>query len=103
MTESTPLPVTQQQLDSLRDAARAATSWDVVLRPSTASTFTARLRAAQVALKQLELDLASLPNAEVPTAGSHPTDRESALLELRGNFRLVRSSITGVSDGMRVV
>jgi hypothetical protein len=103
MTDSTPLPATQQQLDDLRDAARVATSWEVVHRPGTASTFPVRVRAAQHALKLLERDLASLPIADEPNAENHPNTQGSALLELRENFRTVRSAITGVSESPRVV
>jgi cyclic beta-1,2-glucan synthetase len=102
MTDSTPMPITQQQLDRLHEAARKATSWDVVHRPSTASSFPARVRAAQHALKLLERDLASLPIADAPAAENHPTARDVALLELRKDFRLVRSAIADVSDSPRV-
>ena len=108
MTDSAPIldpqqPLVSPLLEHLRDAARAAASWDVVHRPNTASTFPARVRAAQNALKLLEADLASLPMADAAAGDAHPTAQSSALLELRENYRLLRSAITGVSDSPRVV
>ncbi len=102
MTDSAPMPITQQQLDHLREAAREATSWDVVHRPSTASSFPARVSAALHALKLLERDLASLPMADAPAEENHPSARDAALLELQKNFRLVRSAIADVTDSPRI-
>jgi hypothetical protein len=92
-----------QLLEHLHDAARTAASWDVMHRPNTASTFPVRVRAAQKALRLLETNLASLPIADTAVGDAYSTSQSSALLELRENFRLLRSVITGVSDSPRVV
>jgi hypothetical protein len=84
--------------DRVYSAADAAKSWDVVLRPESASTFPKRISAARHALKNFEEDLARLPDA--PGAVG---DHKVALLELRANQRLLRSAIGAVSDRPEVV
>ena len=96
-------PLAGQMLEHLRDAARAAASWDVEHRPNTTCTFTARVRAAQKALRLLETDLASAPIADTAAGGTYSTSQSYALLELREYFRVLRSAISGVSDSPRVV
>ncbi len=103
MTESATISDQQQMLDHLRAAAGAAASWDVVRRPETTGAFPARIRAAQHSLKLLERDLASLPIEDAEGRDNHVTSRNSALLELRENFRLLRSAVAGVSDNPRLV
>jgi hypothetical protein len=99
---------TQQSLDSqllehIRDAARSAALLDVVHRSRASSTFPARVRAAQRALRSLEKDLAALPVAEDASGDTQLNSKDSALLDLRENFRLLRSVITGVSDSPGIV
>ena len=72
MTNSAPILNSQQppgstSIEHLRDVARAAASWDVVHRPNTTSTFPARVRSVEKALKLLEADLASTPIPDAAT------------------------------------
>ena len=90
-------------LENLREAARVASSWDVVHRPTTNGAFHARLRAAQKGLRLLETDLALQPIAEAAAVDTSATSPSSSLLGLRENFRLLRSAITGVADSLRAV
>jgi hypothetical protein len=89
--------------EHLREAARVAASWDVVQRPSTTGAFPARVRAARNGLRLLETDLASQPIAEAVAVDTQTGSQGSNLYELRENFRLLRSAITGVSDSLRIV
>src|SRR5258708_1449069 len=101
MTDSHTVSDQQQLLERLRAATAVAKSWDVVHRPETPGTFPERVRVAQNALKQLEQDLALLPIADAAGGEIQSTPRSSALLELRENFRLLRSAINGVIDNPR--
>src|ERR1700719_3782011 len=103
MTDSATISDQQPLLEHLRVATVVAKSWEVVHRPESISTFPARVRAAQDALKKLEQDLAALPVAVAPGKEGQLTSRSAALLELRENFRLLRSAINGVSDSPREV
>ncbi len=101
MTDTTAIPETPQPLqgevlERLRKGAHATASWNVVHRPETASIFTARILAARKSLKQLEASLARLP-AKSATEES----RNSTLLELRANSRLLRSAVSGMSGRPR--
>ena len=96
-------PLAGHLIEHLRDAARAAASWNVVHRPNTASTFPARVSAARRALKRLETNLAALPFQDAAHVDSDPAPRRSALIEMRENIRLLRSAINGVSNSTRVV
>jgi len=91
-------PLASQMLERMRDAARAAASWNVIDRPSTTSSFPARIQAARSALKLLEANLASLPIAAAVEADSSPVPEKSPLRVLWENFRLLRSALTAVSD-----
>jgi len=108
MNDTASILNTQQSLDSqmlerIHEAARSAASLDVVHRSRASSTFPARVRAAQKALRSLEKDLAALPPADAESGDTRPNSQDSVLLDLRENFRLLRSAITGVSDSPRVV
>ncbi len=96
-------PLAGHLLEHLRDAARAAASWNIVHRPSTAGTFPARVRAARSALKRLETNLAALPIPDAAAVDTHPASQSSALIEIRENLRLLRSAMNGLSDSSRVV
>ncbi len=102
MIESATISETQQLHEQLSDAARVAASWDVVHRPTTNGTFAARVQAARLALRQLEKDLASLSTADAACGDIRSPSQRSALLDLRENFRLLRSAISGLSDNPRV-
>jgi cyclic beta-1,2-glucan synthetase len=103
MTDSATISDQQPLFEQLRVATAVAQSWEVVHRPESISTFPARVRAAQDTLKKLEHDLATVPAATAPGQEGQVTSRSSALLELRENFRLLRSAINGVSDSPREV
>jgi hypothetical protein len=98
-----PEPLAGDVLAHLCQAADAAASWNVVHRPASASTFSKRVGAARNALKQIEKELASPRFAETATGEAHPAPRNSALADLRENYRLLRSAIHDVADGPRVV
>jgi hypothetical protein len=89
--------------ERLREAARVAATWDVAHRPVTAGTFPERLRAVKNKLKLLDADLASQPNTEAATSGAGMPSRNGIVLELRENFRMLRSAVTGVSDSLRII
>jgi hypothetical protein len=96
-------PLASHAIDHLYQAARAAASWDVVHRPTSASTFPTRVRATQNALRQMEKELASPHIADTATGETQPASRSSAMNDLRENYRLLRSAISGVADSLRVV
>ena len=80
------------KLRELSNAAQVAASWDVATRPTNAGNFQERVQAARDAIQELELQLTPLP------AAANPDDlRMIALLDLRGNPRLLRSAVTAVS------
>src|SRR5664279_1324775 len=81
-----------EKLKELSNAAQVAASWDVATRPTNAGNFQGRIQAARQAIQELERTLTSLP------ATANPDDlRMIALLDLRGNPRLLRSAVTAVS------
>jgi cyclic beta-1,2-glucan synthetase len=96
-------PLSSDALEHLHQAARAAASWNVVHRPISASTFPARVRAAQNAIKQLEKELASPRTVDTATGYMQATSHSSALADLRENYRLLRSAINGMTDSPRVI
>jgi cyclic beta-1,2-glucan synthetase len=99
MIDTRAIPETRQPLsDALREYLRAAESWEIVDRPATPGSFPARILAARRGLKMLELDLA-LVRVSAGSSG----DPNSALLELRGNARLLRASIRAVSARPQVI
>ncbi|HEY1803919.1 MAG TPA: glucoamylase family protein [Terracidiphilus sp.] len=94
MTDTATIPETHQPHSSeMLEYIRAAASWDVVHRPVGEGTFPSRVHAARHALKQLQHDLDLLSRTP-----STPAANNSALLELRTNLRMLRSSATGVAD-----
>ena len=59
MTDTATIPETHQPLaGDMLEHLRAADSWEVIQRPTSAGTFPARVLAARRALKALEHDLA---------------------------------------------
>jgi cyclic beta-1,2-glucan synthetase len=81
-----------EKLRELSTAAQVAASWEVATRPTNAGNFQHRVHAARQAILDLEAQLKSLP------ASASPDDlRMIALLDLRGNSRLLRSAISAVS------
>ncbi|MGA2350459.1 MAG: glucoamylase family protein [Terracidiphilus sp.] len=99
MIDTAAIPDFRQSFDGeMLEQLRAIESWDVVHRPVTPSTFFARIVDARHALKRLEYNL-SIP----ATASGATQDRCSVLLELRANFRLLRSGINALLDQPRVV
>ncbi len=90
-------------LERMRDAARAAASWDVVERSITAGSFPERIESARSALRHLEVDLASLPAAAPAEADRSAALENAPLLALRENLRLLRLAIATVSNDPRVV
>jgi hypothetical protein len=88
--------------DRLQKAADAAAKWDVVPRPSTASVFPKRVRAAREALRQLEASLGRQSFKDVPT-DPELLARRSAILELSASHRTFRAAISAISDKPREV
>jgi hypothetical protein len=88
---------TESLPEHIRIAARAADSWEVVHRPDNKGMFPARVEVARHVLKRLEGQLAQLPISPAE-AGDRPASHHSALLDLRGNPRLLRAAVTAVSD-----
>lgn len=82
--------LTEERITALRLAARAASSWDVSLRPTTPGKFQQRVSAARAAVQSLEKELAKLP----PTPGED--EHVGGLFELRSSPRMLRSAIAGV-------
>ena len=96
-------PLTCCVLEQIHLAASAAASWNVVHKPTSHGSFPTRVHAAQNTLKLLEKKLAS-PRVAVAAAGEAPqAAHNSSLLELRENYRLLRSAINGVVDSLRGV
>ncbi len=93
-------PVADEVRERLRSAARVAQSWHVVHRPKTALTFQRRVQATGRALKGLEKDLAEVPFLDESQDENQNLFR-SAVHDLRASAWLLRSAITGVSDGPR--
>jgi hypothetical protein len=94
--------IDQETLERLRRAAEAAAVLEVIPRPPVASHFPRRVRAARLALAQLEARLARQSVTIVPT-DPHLLARRSALLELGSSHRMFRAAITAVSDKPRQV
>lgn len=93
MTDIATFSKADQQLETeltekLRTAARGSVSWDVVHRPSTRSSFPARVFAAQKSLRRLERELARLKSKR-----EGERSRDATLLELRSSLRLLRSAV----------
>ena len=94
--------ISQQTLERLRSAADAVAAWEVVPRPPARSEFPRRVRAAQEALKQVEMNLDWNTLSDVPSDPVHVA-RRSALLELAANRRMFRAAITAASDKPRQI
>ncbi len=94
--------IDDETLDRLRRAADAAAALAVIPRPSGASYFPKRVRAAREALAQLEASLGRQSVAVVPT-DPQLVARRSALLELGASHRTFRAAITAVSDKPRQI
>ena len=90
-------PVADSVREQLQSAARYAQSWHIVHRPTTASRFQIRVRAAIHALKDLEGELALVHS---PGESEDPSRVEfhAAVYDLHANTWLMRSAISGVSD-----
>ncbi len=87
------------ELERLRDAARAAERWDVILRPNSESSFSRRVSAARAARVVLERAIASKQGP----AGSPTTPEETAMFDLRQSPRLLRMVIADLSDKRRMI
>src|ERR1700723_4585032 len=99
MTDTATISDTQQPLSNeTLELLRAASSWDVVPRPTGKGTFPARIATARRALKQLEHDFALLPQAP-----SSPSSNSAALLELRANARMMRAAGSGLVNQLHVI
>ena len=94
--------LTTQKRKHLHQAARAADAWDVVHRPETPCPFPARVRAARLALRQLESSLAQTSTGGA-TEDSAQILLHAAVLDLQSNIRLLRAAVIGVSENARVV
>lgn len=77
-------------LESLREAARLASSWEVVPWPRNRSQFSDRSEAMTASLRKLEKDFARFPVDNIP---SHQPLRRSAFLEMQKGIRLLRSAL----------
>ena len=99
MTDTATISDTQQPLSNeMLELLRAASSWDVIPRPTGKGTFPARIATARRALKQLEHDLALLPQTP-----SSPSSNSAALLELRANARMMRAAVSGLVNQLHVI
>ena len=99
MTDIATIPDAQQPLSNeMLEHLRAASSWDVVQRPMGKGTFPARIATARRSLKQLEHDLALLPQAPAT-----PSTNSAALLEIRANARMMRSAVSGLVNQLHVI
>jgi len=84
-----------ERIEVIKRAAHSAASWEVSLRPATPSGFQKRVAAARTAVERLEIELANLPQNvrnDKPVTG---------LLDLRGNPRLLRFAVAGVTPQPR--
>lgn len=93
-------PIDKETIERLRRAADSAALWEVIPRPSTASHFPKRVKAAREALRQLEARLARSSVSDVPT-DTQLIARRSALLELGASYRTFRAAISAVSERPR--
>lgn len=101
MTDTATILDWQHQLSAelraeISNAARAAASWEVELRPATPGDIQSRVAAAGASLRRLESALSTLDAPE-----QNRDARTAALLEVRANPRLLRSAIVGVSPKPR--
>src|SRR5947209_8739363 len=79
-----------EQIQAIRSAASASTSWDVSLRPDTPTKFQQRVVGARYAVERLEHELGRFP--EKPST----TQPISGLLEFRSNPKVLRSAVAAV-------
>ena len=91
--ESQPMPTEAE--DRICIEARAVSSLDVILRPSTPCTFLSRVELVRNDLRRLEKKLAALPP---PRQGSKWTENQIAIEELRVSYRHLRSALFAISD-----
>ncbi len=87
------------EVEKLREAARSAEKWDVILRPNVGSSFAPRVAAARAELAKLERAMA----AAAGLADSPSTPEETALFDLRQSPRLLRMVIADLSDKRRTI
>jgi len=92
-----PQIMTSEADDRFITEARAVASLEPILRPSTPCTFFARVDAARNSLRRLEKDLADSPAART-LMNSQQGDERGAFLELRANYRYLRSALFAISD-----
>ncbi len=88
--------------DRLRDTARSAARWDVVLRPKPHSAFPARIATARRRLRQLEHDLRATKAGNAPKEVAPAASADAALQQIRENPRLLRSAVAAVSESARL-
>ena len=86
--------------ERFREAARKASAWDVVHRPSDAGNFRSRLLDARQGLHRLEPQLGSLRPA---SPGLYCPPHLKALLELRANIRLLRTAVASVWERLKEI
>lgn len=89
-TSSTPEKQFPALMESLREAARVAASWEVVPWPRNRSQFSDRAEALTTSLQKLEKDFARFPADNIP---AHQPLRRSAFLEVGKGIRLLRSAL----------
>jgi cyclic beta-1,2-glucan synthetase len=90
--------MTSENNDRILSEAHAVASLEPILRPSTPCTFFSRVDAARHSLGRLEKELANSP-AATALMTSEVRDDRAAFLELRANYRFLRSAIFAISDG----
>src|ERR1700743_3400112 len=93
-----PQNMTSEANDRFLTEARAVASLEPILRPSTPCTFFSRVDAAQQSLRHLEKDLTNSP-ASTALMNSPQGETRGAYLELRANYRYLRSALFSISDG----
>src|SRR5580700_7996413 len=98
--ESQPLPDQVEVIERLQSAAGVSASWDVMHRPSSPGSLRVRVRAADRALAQLEIEISSL-SVEGVSKVAQPGFMRSALLELRDHRRGLRAALAAVSGKMQ--
>ncbi len=96
-SDDEPNHMTTEADDRFLAEAQSVASLEPVLRPSSPCTFFSRVDEARQSLTRLEKDLANSPAAKA-LMDSETRGLRAAFLELRANYRYLRSSLFAISD-----
>lgn len=86
----------------LEDAARAASSWDVMSQPSSTASFSRRIQSAAHGLARLERFLAGRTDRR-PAKGPKLEPTASSAHEVRSHLRSLRAALSGVTGSQQVI